>query len=43
MNIDKLIEEIMNGRRLGRGEDLSFFQTCELAELTAGSGQETGG
>ncbi|MBK5247717.1 MAG: biotin synthase BioB, partial [Peptostreptococcaceae bacterium] len=33
MNINKLAEEIIEGRRLTRGEDLSFFANAELQEL----------
>lgn len=33
MDLQKLAEEIIAGRRLKRGEDLSFFETCNLDEL----------
>lgn len=34
MNLKKLAEEIIEGRRLKRGENLDFFKTCGLDELT---------
>ena len=37
MNLSKLAEEIVNGRRLTPKDDLSFFVTCDLSELTAGA------
>lgn len=37
MNITGLAEEIINGRRLERGDDLSFFVTCDLDELCQGA------
>lgn len=37
MNITGLAEEIINGRRLERGDDLSFFETCDLDELCQGA------
>jgi biotin synthase len=37
MDVVKLAREIMNGRRLKRGEDLSFFLTCDLTELRRGA------
>lgn len=37
MNITALAEEIINGKRIQRGEDLSFFLTCDLEELCAGA------
>lgn len=33
MELMKLAEEIVAGKRLERGEDLSFFKTCDLDEL----------
>lgn len=32
-----LAQEIMNGRRIGREDDLSFFLTCDLKELCKGA------
>lgn len=37
MNITGLAEEIINGRRLERGDDLSLFVTCDLDELCQGA------
>ena len=37
MNVLKLAEEIINGRRLTREDDLSVFLTCDLAELCQGA------
>lgn len=37
MDIVKLAEEIINGRRLQRGEDLSFFITCDYEQLCEGA------
>ena len=37
MDVVKLAREIINGRRLKRGEDLSFFITCDLAGLRQGA------
>lgn len=37
MNITGLAEEVINGRRLERGDDLSFFVTCDLDELCQGA------
>lgn len=37
MDMLKLAEEIIAGRRLHRGEDLSFFFTAELSALTEGA------
>ncbi len=39
INISKLTAEIIAGRRLQRGEDLTFLVTAPLAELLAGAGQ----
>ncbi len=36
-NIQALVDEIINGRRLVRSEDLSFFKMCDLDELLAGA------
>ena len=33
MNALTLVEEIINGRRITREDDLSFFLTCDLEEL----------
>ena len=37
MNLSELAEEIINGRRLTREYDLSFFVTCDLKELCEGA------
>ncbi len=37
MDLHTLAQEIINGRRLGREEDLSFFLTCDLKELCEGA------
>lgn len=37
MNVLKLAEEIINGRRLTREDDLSGFLTCDLEELCQGA------
>lgn len=37
MNVLKLAEEIINGRRLTREDDLSVFLTCDLQELCHGA------
>ena len=37
MNLMKLAEEIIGGRRLTREDDLSFFLTCDLEELCKGA------
>lgn len=37
MNPLTLAQEIINGRRIGREDDLSFFLTCELEELCEGA------
>ena len=37
MNIAKLTDQIIAGRRIKRGDDLSFFLTAPLAELQAGA------
>ncbi len=36
-NMLKLSDEIIAGRRLKRGEDLTFFKTCDLNRLTEGA------
>ena len=41
MNLTELTKEIINGRRLTRDDDLSFFETADLTELAAG-GNPTG-
>lgn len=33
-NIMELAEEIIRGKRLGRKDDLSFFKTCDIKDLT---------
>ena len=37
MNAFTLAEEIINGRRITREDDLSFFLTCDLLELCKGA------
>lgn len=37
MDLIKLAEEIINGRRLSAADDLSFFETCSLQELSSGA------
>ena len=37
MNAVTLAEEIINGRRITREDDLSFFLTCDLEELCEGA------
>ncbi len=37
MNLKKLAEDIINGKRLTREDDLSFFIDCELDELLEGA------
>ena len=37
MNIQNLTNEIIDGRRLGREDDLSFLKECPLDELTEGA------
>ena len=37
MNALTLAEEIINGRRITRDDDLSFFLTCDLDELGKGA------
>ena len=37
MDVLKLAEEIINGRRLIREDDLSFFLTCDLDTLCQGA------
>ena len=32
-----LAKEIINGKRLGRNDDLSFFETTDLADLCEGA------
>ena len=39
MNITELTKEIINGRRLTRDDDLSFFETADLEELAAGANE----
>jgi biotin synthase len=37
MNLLKLADEIIGGKRIVRGEDVSFFIDCELSELCSGA------
>lgn len=37
IELEKLAEEIIKGRRLAKGEDLSFFENCDLEELRKGA------
>ena len=37
MNLIKLADEIIDGRRLGRTDDLEFFKNCPLEELQSGA------
>ncbi len=37
MNVKSLAKEIINGRRIQRGEDLEFFLTADLKELCEGA------
>ncbi len=37
MDVSKLAEEIIAGKRLGKEDDLSFFIDCDLEELKAGA------
>lgn len=37
MDVLALAREIINGRRLGRQDDLSFFLTCDLDQLCRGA------
>lgn len=39
MNVLTLAQEIIDGKRLQRGEDFSFFLTCDLKELCDGADQ----
>ena len=39
MDILELAQEIIDGRRMKRGEDLSFFITCDLDKLCKGADQ----
>ena len=44
MNPLTLAQEIIDGRRITRGDDLSFFLTCDLDELCEGAdGSQTDG
>ena len=42
MNAFTLAEEIINGRRITREDDLSFFLTCDLLELCKGADKMQG-
>lgn len=37
ISVVKLAEEIIDGRRLSRQDDLSFFENCDLSELSSGA------
>ena len=37
MDVKKLANEIIDGRRLGRTDDLDFLKDCSLDELTKGA------
>lgn len=37
VDVKRLADEICEGRRLSRGDDLSFFKTCNLNDLTEGA------
>ncbi|MCR5797400.1 MAG: biotin synthase BioB [Eubacterium sp.] len=37
MDVIKLADEIINGRRLSRDEDLSFLKTCDVDKLSQGA------
>lgn len=37
MDLLKLAEEVINGRRFNKDEDLSFFKSCDLEELCKGA------
>ena len=37
MDLKRLAEEIIAGRRLGRQDDLTFFLSCDLDELCRGA------
>lgn len=37
MNLQKLTDEIIDGRKLGREDDLNFLKDCPLDELTEGA------
>ena len=39
MSLTELTKEIINGRRLTRDDDLSFFETADLTELAAGANE----
>ena len=39
MDVLELAREIIDGKRMKRGEDLSFFLTCNLDELCEGADQ----
>ena len=40
MDVLKLADEIIDGRRLTREDDLNIFLTCDLKELIGGTPQE---
>ncbi len=39
VNLSELADRIIDGHRIRRGDDLSFFITCNLEELEAGAGK----
>ena len=39
MNMTELAKDIINGKRLIRDDDLSFFETADLTELAAGANE----
>lgn len=39
MNMTELAKDIINGKRLTRDDDLSFFETAPLEELAAGANE----
>ena len=39
MNVLTLAQEIIDGKRLTREDDLSFFLTCDLDDLCKGADQ----
>ena len=34
INLNELADDIVKGKRFGRTDDLSFFKTCDISELT---------
>ena len=37
MNIDRLVDEIIEGKRINKGDEVGFFESASLDELTAGA------